>query len=59
MVGGNLLLASSEGQAVLLSPADGAVKQEIKLGDPVFVPPVAANGTVYLVTDSGQLVALR
>jgi outer membrane protein assembly factor BamB len=59
MVGGNLLLASSHGQAVLLSPTDGSIKQEIKLGDAVFVPPVAANGTVYLVTDGGQLVALK
>jgi outer membrane protein assembly factor BamB len=59
MIGGNLLLASSEGQVVLLSPTDGAVKQEIRLGDAVFVPPVAANGTVYLVTDGGQLVALK
>lgn len=59
MVGGNLFLASSEGEAVLVSPADGAVKHTIKVGDSVFVPPIAANGTVYLVNNKGQLVALR
>jgi outer membrane protein assembly factor BamB len=59
MVGGNLFLASSEGEAVLVSPADGEVKRTIKVGDAVFVPPIAANGTVYLVNNKGQLVALR
>jgi outer membrane protein assembly factor BamB len=59
MVGGNLFLASSEGEAVLVSPADGVVKRTIKVGDSVFVPPIAANGTVYLVNNKGQLVALR
>jgi outer membrane protein assembly factor BamB len=59
MVGGQLFLASSEGQGVLLSPTDGAIKQEIKLGDAVFLPPVAANGTVYVLADTGKLIALR
>jgi outer membrane protein assembly factor BamB len=59
MVGGNLFLASSEGEAVLVSPADGEVKRTIKLGEAVFVPPIAANGTVYLVNNAGKLLALR
>jgi outer membrane protein assembly factor BamB len=59
MVGGNLFLASSEGEAVLVSPSDGEVKHTIKLGDAVFVPPIAANGTVYLVNNAGKLLALR
>jgi outer membrane protein assembly factor BamB len=59
MVGGQLFLASSEGQAILLAPSDGAIKQEIKLGGAVFVPPIAAGGTVYVVTDEGQIIALK
>lgn len=59
MVGGQLFLASSQGEGVLISPADGAIKQQIKLGGRVFVPPIAANGTVYVLTDDGKLVALR
>lgn len=59
MVGGNLFLASSEGEAVLVSPANGDIKQTIELGDSVFVPPVAANGTVYVVNNGGALIALR
>ncbi len=59
MVGGNLFLASSDGKALLVSPVDGAVKRQIELGDAVFVPPIAANGTVYLVNNGGTLIALR
>jgi outer membrane protein assembly factor BamB len=59
MVGGQLFLASSHGEAVLISPADGEIKQQIKLGAPVFVPPIAAKGTVYVVTDNGKLIALK
>jgi outer membrane protein assembly factor BamB len=59
LVGGNLLLASSTGQAVLLSPTDGQTKSTLKIGKPVFVPPIAAGGTVYLLSDDGKLIALR
>jgi outer membrane protein assembly factor BamB len=59
MVGGQLFLASSEGQGILISPTDGEIKQQIKLGSPVFVPPIAANGTVYVLTDNGGLIALK
>jgi outer membrane protein assembly factor BamB len=59
MVGGALFLASSEGDALLLAPDDGATKQTIKLGKAVFLPPVAANATVYVVADDGALIALR
>jgi outer membrane protein assembly factor BamB len=59
MVGGNLVLASSEGEAVLVSPASGQINKTIKLGAPVFIPPIAANGAVYLVNSEAKLVVLR
>jgi outer membrane protein assembly factor BamB len=59
MVGGQLFLASSEGEAVLIDPTDGSNKQKIKIGKPVFLPPVAADATIYLVSDDGALIALR
>ena len=54
-----LFLASSEGRTVTISPYDGSILSEGKIGDPVFVPPVIANETVYVVTDKAKLVALR
>ena len=59
MVGGNLVLASSKGQAVLVSPTTGKTEKEINLGAPIYIPPVAANGSVYFVTNDAKLIVLH
>ena len=59
MAGGKLVVASSEGKLVTVDAQTGAVLGESKVGDPVFVPPVVANQTVYLLTDDAKLVAFR
>jgi outer membrane protein assembly factor BamB len=59
LVGGNLVLASSRGDAVLVSPATGKINKTIKIGSPVYIPPIAAGGTVFLVTEDARVVALR
>jgi outer membrane protein assembly factor BamB len=37
----------------------GKVLKTIKIGDPIFQAPIAYDGMLYLVTDKGDLVALR
>jgi len=59
LVGGKLLLASSIGEGVVVNPATGAVEKTLRLGAPVYIPPVVAGGQVYLLTDEATLVALR
>ncbi len=59
MAGGRLLVASSEGDLIIIDPETGAVQGERDLGDAVFIAPVIANETVYVLTDEGRLVALR
>jgi outer membrane protein assembly factor BamB len=59
LAGGKLVLASSIGEAVIVDPANGQVGKTVKLGAPVFIPPIAAGGQVYLTTDEGGLVVLR
>jgi len=59
MVGGKLVLASSEGKVSEIDPGTGAVVRSIKIGDSVTVPPVAANQTVYLFNENADLIALR
>jgi outer membrane protein assembly factor BamB len=59
MAGGKLFLANSLGEAVVVDPSTGKVEKTFNVGGPVFVPPIAANGTVYLLTDEARLVALR
>ena len=59
LVGDRLLLANTEGQLVSLSPFTGETLTTVEIGDAVSVPPAVAAGTVYLLTDGAQLVAIR
>ena len=54
-----LIVVSDRGEAVALNPKTGARVKTIRLGGPAFVTPIAVNGTVYVVTEQGQLVAIR
>ncbi|KAF0176552.1 MAG: PQQ-binding-like beta-propeller repeat protein [Hyphomonadaceae bacterium] len=59
LAGGKLVLASSQGDAVIVNPTTGAVEKTLRVGGPVYISPVAAGGQVYLLTDEGKLVVLR
>jgi outer membrane protein assembly factor BamB len=54
-----LLVASSTGQLVALNPKTGATVASTNVGSPVIISPIGVNGTVYLVTDEAELVAVR
>jgi outer membrane protein assembly factor BamB len=53
------VLASNTGAMVALNPKTGAVLQTGSIGGPVLISPIAANGTIYFVTDKADLVAVR
>ena len=59
MVGGRLVLANSVGDVIGVSPQNGEVIARADVGDPVFVPPIAANDQIYVVTNKAQLHVLR
>jgi outer membrane protein assembly factor BamB len=59
LVGGKLVLANSLGEVVAVTPETGEVAATADLDKPIFIPPVAANGSIYLVTDDAKLVVLR
>tara|TARA_R110000868_G_scaffold26347_2_gene101513 strand:+ start:5093 stop:6460 length:1368 start_codon:yes stop_codon:yes gene_type:complete len=59
LAGGRVFLASSHGDAVIVNAYDGSIVREFSLGQPVFVAPIIANETVYVVTDDARLIALR
>ncbi len=42
-----------------LNAKTGAVEKSMQLGQPVLIGPIAMNGTIYVVTDEAQLIALR
>jgi outer membrane protein assembly factor BamB len=59
MASGRVFLASSAGDAVIINAYDGVVMREFDLRDNVFVAPVIANETIYIVTDEARIIALR
>ncbi len=59
MAGNRLFLASSRGTSVILDPTTGGILETGKVGGPVFVPPIIANETIYVVTDEAKLIAIR
>lgn len=59
LVSDRLLLASSQAEVVSVSPYTGEVLGREELAGPVTLPPIVADGTVYFLTDRGDLLAYR
>jgi len=59
LAGNRLVLVSSQGQMVYVSPTDGTIQSTTERGTPFSLPPVVANNTLYTLDDSGRLTAWR
>lgn len=59
LVSDRLIVVGSNGAALSVSPYTGEVLGSLVMPGAVDLPPVAANGTVYVLTNDAQLVALR
>ncbi len=59
LAGDRLYAASSEGQLQAVSVADGSFTQMADLDQPVSLPPIVANQTLYVLDDSGKITAFR
>ncbi len=59
LAGDRLLITSSFGDLLAVSPYDGSVLGKIDVRDRVRLGPVIANRIIYVLTDSGRLIALR
>jgi outer membrane protein assembly factor BamB len=59
MAGGTLWLASSDGNLVGVDGVTGKIVGQKDLGGAVYVPPVVAQGRMYVLTDAAKLIALN
>ncbi|WP_321391412.1 PQQ-binding-like beta-propeller repeat protein [Emcibacter sp.] len=59
LAGDRLLVTSSHGYAVSLSPYTGDVLSGMDLPDDAEMGPIIANGTLYFMTKDGEIVAYR
>jgi outer membrane protein assembly factor BamB len=59
LVNNRLIIASSEGVVAAVNAKTGEVERKVTVGAPVLIGPIVAGNTIYVVTDNGQLIALR
>jgi outer membrane protein assembly factor BamB len=59
LAGGKLYVSGSDAKLYAITPEDGVVRMRADLPSAASVPPVVVDGTLLVLTDSGQLVAFR
>lgn len=59
MADGRLIITSSYGDVLALSPQNGETVSELKIGQPILIEPIAAGGKIFLLTDQAQLIAIK
>jgi outer membrane protein assembly factor BamB len=59
LAGDRLIVAGSHGEALSLSPYTGELMGYVTLPEGAAVPPVVAEGTLYLLTEDAELIAMR
>ncbi len=57
--GGRLLAFSTDGRAAEINPEQGTLVREWSTGEDIRIAPVVANGTLYLLSEDGDLLAYR
>ena len=59
LVGDRLIVAGTNQQALAVSPYTGEILGQQDLSGAASLGPIVADGTVFVVTDDGRLLALR
>ncbi|MEO0607148.1 MAG: PQQ-binding-like beta-propeller repeat protein [Pseudomonadota bacterium] len=54
-----ILIASSQGQLLAFDPQTGDETNRLKLGDPVYIEPIAVQDKLIVLTDDARLIAIR
>ncbi|MDP3853283.1 PQQ-like beta-propeller repeat protein [Phenylobacterium sp.] len=54
-----IVVAGTSGELVAINAKTGEIEKTVNLGAPTLIGPIAVNGTIYVVTDEAQLIALR
>ena len=54
-----ILVVSSRGQLIAFDPQTGDETDRLKLGDPVYIEPIAVQDKLIVLTDDARLIAVR
>lgn len=56
---GQIVAASSTGSLIAFDPQTGEETKRLKLGDAVYIEPIAVQDKLIVLTDDGRLIAIR
>lgn len=59
LAGDRLVVVSSKGYALSVSPYTGEIISGMKMPSGVHIEPIVANETLYVLTDNGKLIAMK
>jgi outer membrane protein assembly factor BamB len=59
VAGNRLYLVSTSGTLVAFDPRNGKILAEHHVGSSISLPPIGAQETLYILTDSGELMAFK
>jgi outer membrane protein assembly factor BamB len=59
LAGGRLIVASSGGEMLEISPQDGKTIRKTKLDGDVMIAPIVVDGTLFILAQDGRLTAYR
>jgi len=59
LAGDRLLVGGMTGELLVISPYNGQIVGKLDMRAPIRLAPVIANRTIYVLTDTGRLIALR
>jgi outer membrane protein assembly factor BamB len=59
LAGDRLIVLASTGDAISVSPYTGKALGRVEFPDGVFLDPIVANDTLYVLTDDADLIALK
>jgi outer membrane protein assembly factor BamB len=59
LAGNRLIVASTEGEIVSISPGEGSATTMFELKNGVSLPPIVAGGMLYILDDSGRISAFK
>jgi outer membrane protein assembly factor BamB len=59
LAGDRLIVVASTGEAISVSPYTGQALGRVEFPDSVFLDPIVANDTLYVLTDDADLIALK
>ena len=59
LAGGRLIAVSSQGLMINVNVQTGEIVSQVDVGEGMFVAPVVAGSTIFLLTDDADLIAMR